>query len=222
MKQTRIRRSPEEARRLLIDAVKASARELDFNNLTVQTITQRAGMTRSAFYHYYSGIDELVLGLLEDFEEAIRASVNPWLEGRTTDIDGEDYRAATRYYLEDMFEVFLAHKDSVGAVAQAAAGNRRVFDQWQTRVIDYFVEKTAGFIRHQVTLGRSQVSDPDGVAYALILMNNAVRTDNMTRPDPQDAARTAEIIAGIWNAAIFGAEPGGVLQAAEAPATATA
>ncbi len=39
-------------------------------------------MTRSSFHHYFSSLDELAVGLLEEFEQDLRASVDPWLRGR--------------------------------------------------------------------------------------------------------------------------------------------
>lgn len=206
MKAQRIRRSREQARGQIIAAVEAALDDMDFGALTVEAVTQRAGMTRSAFYHYFTGLDELVLALLEQFEDEIRASVNAWLEGACDDDD--DYRQVTVTHLTNMYEVFETHRKSVGAVAQAASGNRRVFEQWQSRVVDYFIDKTAAFIRRQVKLGRSRIDDPGRVAKALILMNNAVGTDNLIRPDPDDPKETAKVIADIWIATIYERAPG--------------
>lgn len=169
--------------------------------LTVEGVTQRAGMTRSAFYHYYNSLDELVLELLLQFEGEVRAAVDPLLEG---EYDAEeDFRHTLKLHLTTMFEVFDEHHKSVGAVAQAASGNREVFQRWQRRVVDYYIEKTTQFIEHQVALGRSRVTDPPRVANALILMNNAVGMDNMFSAAPDDAHKLAEVIAAIWNATIY-------------------
>ncbi len=174
---------------------------MDFAALTVEEVTRRAGMTRSAFYHYFSSLDELALDLLLHFEGEVRAAVDPLLEGHY-DAE-EDYRATLLKHLTTMFEVFHLHHKSVGAIAQAASGNRRVFDQWQNSVVNYYIDKTAEFIRRQVALGRSSIDDPQRVASALILMNNAVGTANILRPDPDDPQKVAEVIAAIWNATIY-------------------
>lgn len=168
--------------------------------MTVAAVTRRAGMTRSAFYHYFSGLDELALALLEQFEGAIKASVNPWFEG---DDDTEDYRGATRRHLTDMYRVFDEHRNSVRAVFQAASVSQRVFDEWQSRMVDYYIDKTATFIRRQIALGRSRVADPERTAKALILMNNAVGNDNLLRAESDDPTETGRAIADIWNATIF-------------------
>jgi len=184
-----------------VSAAEQALEETNFNALTVEMITGRAGMTRSAFYHYFAGLEELALDLLEQFEDEIQQSVNPWLENGGTDI--ADYRGATATYLTKMYEVFHTHRNGVGAVAQAASGGGRVFAEWQRRVVDYYIDRTTAFITRQVQLGRSRVDDPRRVAKALILMNNAVGLDNLTRPDPDDPVETARVIADIWNATIY-------------------
>ena len=201
MKNKRIRRSPDEARALLTGAARDALVDADFATLTVASVTARAGMTRSAFYHYFSGLDELVLSLLEEFENAIRAAVDGWLDG---DRDSEDYRRAMFKELSTMFAVFDEHRTVVRALTQAASSSHQVLEQWQARAIDYYIDKTTRFIVRQVALGRSRVDDPRRTARALILMNNSVGFDNMLRPDPDDPAMVARTISDIWNATIYG------------------
>ncbi len=165
---------------------------------------QHAGMTRSAFYHYFSGLDDLALALLEQFEDKIRATVDPWITAERV-----DYRQATIDHLTDMFRVMFAHRRAVGAVAQAASGSPRVYHAWQRRVLDYFIDLTAHFIRRQIMLGRSKVEDPERVARALILMNNAFFNDYLMRDVPDEPLAAGRTVATIWNATIFNNhEPG--------------
>ncbi|MGI9591759.1 MAG: TetR/AcrR family transcriptional regulator C-terminal domain-containing protein, partial [Myxococcota bacterium] len=130
----------------------------------------------------------------------IRESVDDWLKNG----GDEDPVAATAAHLGAMFEVMHHHRTAVHAVAQAAGGYPTVYREWQSRVVDYFIDLTADFIRRQVARGRSRVDDPDRLARMLILMNNAVVNDNMMRDYPDDPVATARVIAGIWNAAIYG------------------
>ena len=201
MTSKRIRRSPETARATLLEAAERALDDAEHDGLTVAAVTAHANMTRSAFYHYFSGVDELVLTLLEGYEQEIREAVNPWLEGNQ---DMEDYRAATTQYLSDMYVVMQSHRNTLRAVLRAASTSRGVWDQWQTRAIDYFVELTREFIEQQVALGRSQVKDPERVARALILMNNGVWVDNTRRENPDDAMSIGRTVGGIWNTVIYG------------------
>lgn len=197
----RTRRSREEARAEILRAAHAALQDTDFNALTVDEVMSRTGMTRSSFYHYFSGLDDLALGLLEQFEHDVRAAVDPWLLGHEGDADPIQ---ATVTHLTAMFEALELHRTPAHAVAQATGGHPKVYREWQTRVLDHFIAITARFIRRQVELGRSRVADPDPLARALILMNHAVANDNLARPDPVDAAATARVLADVWNAAIYG------------------
>ncbi len=201
LKTQRVRRSRQAAREEILRAAQAAASQTDFTALTVDLVMQGTGMTRSSFYHYFSGLDDLAVGLLEEFENDVRASVDAWLEDDEGD---EDPVAATVVHLTAMFEVMDTHRTAVRAVAQAAGGYPNVYREWQSRVVEYFIDLTAGFIRREVARGRSRAEDPDRLARSLILMNNAVANDNMMRESPDEPAAIARVISGIWNASIYG------------------
>jgi AcrR family transcriptional regulator len=198
-KSQRVRRSRDSARAEILHAAQSVLSERDFASLTVDALMRETGMTRSSFYHYFTGLDDLVVELLGEFEHDIRASVDPWLRG---DLD-EDPIEATVVHLTAMFEAMEAHRAGVRTVAQAAGGHPAVYREWQRRVVDYFIDLTADFVRRQVAQGRSRVGDPDRLARALILMNNSVVNDNLLRDEPDDPASIARVLAEIWNAAIY-------------------
>eukprot|EP00439_Symbiodinium_sp_Y106_P088406 s1_g942.t1 len=188
------------AREEIIDATVAALSDTEFGGLTVDVIMRRTDMTRSSFYHYFKSVDELALEFLDRFEEAIRQPVDAWLEGNGSD----DYLNDTHRHLTDMFIAMDAHRTAMEAMERASNNNAQVYSEWRERVIEYFIEKTARFIRQQIMLGRSTVSDPDRTARALILMNNALANDNMLRAQPDDASAIGKTSADIWNAAIYG------------------
>ena len=199
-KTTRVRRSPGAARAEILRAAEAALGDMDYSALTVDIVMGYTGMTRSSFYHYFNGLDDIAVGLLDQFEQDIRDSVDRWLRG---EVEPDDNLGATEQHLRQMFEVIHSHRQAHAAVAQAASGNARVYRAWQQSVVDYFVELTTAFIQRQAALGRSQVDDPARVARALILMNNAVSNDNLSRAEPDTPQALARVIAGIWNAVIY-------------------
>ena len=199
MKNQRVRRAKEDARAEILDAAQAALEERGFGELTVETVMKRTGMSRPSFYHYFAGLDELAIGLLEELERDIRASVDVWLRGD----GGDDPKSATVQHLTDMYAVMDTHRIPVRALAQGAGGLPLVYQRWQARVVEYFIELTADFIQRQVDLRRSRVADPLRLARALILMNNAVANDAMLREEPGDLPGMAGVIAAVWNRAIF-------------------
>jgi AcrR family transcriptional regulator len=196
----RIRRTPEMAREEIIDATQAALAEMDFNALTVDAVMQRTGMTRSSFYHYFKSVDELALGFLGRLEMAIRETVDDWLNGDGSD----DYLADTHAHLTTMFVAMDNNRTGMMALARATNSSQQVHDEWRSRVIDYFIDLTARFIRQQIMLGRSKVENPDMTARSLILMNNALANDNLMRDEPDDPTEIGKVSADIWNAAIYG------------------
>lgn len=196
----RIRRTPEMAREEIIDATQAALMEMDFSALTVDAVMRRTGMTRSSFYHYFKSVDELALGFLGRLEDAIRETVDDWLNGQGTD----DYLQDTHDHLTTMFVAMEEHRTGMLALARASNSSEQVHDEWRSRVIDYFIDLTARFIRQQIMLGRSKVENPDLTARSLILMNNALANDNLMRETPDDPTAIGKVSAQIWNAAIYG------------------
>jgi len=188
------------AREEIIDATQAALMEMDFSALTVDAVMRRTGMTRSSFYHYFKSVDELALGFLGRLEDAIRETVDDWLNGQGTD----DYLQDTHDHLTTMFVAMEEHRTGMLALARASNSSEQVHDEWRSRVIDYFIDLTARFIRQQIMLGRSKVENPDLTARSLILMNNALANDNLMRETPDDPTAIGRVSAQIWNATIYG------------------
>ena len=199
-KSRRVRRSPESAKAEIIAAFEEALAETGFNELTVDAVMQRTGMTRPSFYYYFTALDDLVLGLLERFEEDVRAVSDPWLD----DIQSDDYRKATVDGIMALAAVYQTHRRTAMALLQSAWANTELYRSWQQRVIEHYIERTTRVIEEQVARGRSRVEDPPRLARALNLMTNAVFNDHILRNDPDDVTHITKVVAGIWNTSIYG------------------
>lgn len=195
----RVRRTPENARAEILAAAEAALRDAGFLALTVEHLMERTGMTRSLFYHYFKSLDEIVIALFESVEAEIQGAVDAWLEGEDT----VDPRANTVEHLTRMYEVWREHANLMRAMEQAAGRSKEAYARWQSHVVESYIDKTESFIRRQIQLGRSRVSDPRGVAQVLILMNLAVATDQTNRPEPETPARLGALVGHVWNAAVY-------------------
>ncbi|MBW2291753.1 MAG: TetR/AcrR family transcriptional regulator [Deltaproteobacteria bacterium] len=200
MTRRRLRRSPDEARNEILKAAEAVLAEFDFNQLTVELLMERTGMTRSSFYHYFSSLEEVATALFGRIEDEIAGAVDDWLVGEPAD----DPLAATTRHLTRMFEVWREHADLMRAINQLGARDRNAYEQWRGRLVDGYIEKTADFIRRQIALGHCDAPDPEQLASALILMNTGVATDQVSRPDPEPPERLGRAIARVWNSSIYG------------------
>ncbi len=197
--QKRVRRTPENARAEILAAAEAALRDSDFHSLTVETLMERTGMTRSLFYHYFKSLEEIVIALFESVEAEVKGAVDAWLEGEDT----ADPRANTVDHLTRMYEVWREHANLMRAMEQAAGRNKEAYARWQQQIVESYIDKTEAFIRRQIELGRSRVEDPRGVAHVLILMNLAVATDQIDRRVPETPARLGVVVGHIWNSAVY-------------------
>ncbi len=195
----RVRRTPENARAEILAAAEAALRDSDFHSLTVETLMERTGMTRSLFYHYFKSLEEIVIALFESVEAEVKGAVDAWLEGEDT----ADPRANTVDHLTRMYEVWREHANLMRAMEQAAGRNKEAYARWQHQIVESYIDKTEAFIRRQIRLGRSRVADPRGVAHVLILMNLAVATDQINRPVPETPARLGVLVGHVWNATVY-------------------
>ncbi len=195
----RLRRTPENARAEILAAAEAALRDSDFHSLTVETLMERTGMTRSLFYHYFKSLEEIVIALFETVEAEVSGAVDAWLEGEDT----ADPRTNTVDHLTRMFEVWREHANLMRAMEQAAGRSKEAYARWQSRVVESYIDKTEAFIRRQIALGRSRVDDPRALARVLILMNLAVATDQTNRPEPETPARLGKVVGLVWNGAVY-------------------
>ena len=199
MPHKRLRRSPDDARAEILAAAESALRDTGFHSLTVETLMERTGMTRSLFYHYCKRLDEIVIALFERVEDEVSGAVDAWLAGE----DAVDPRGNTIEHLTRMYEVWREHANLMRAMEQAAGRSKEAFSRWQHQVVESYIDKTEAFIRRQIALGRSRVDDPRGVAQVLILMNLAVATDQTNRPEPETPARLGIVVGHVWNAAVY-------------------
>lgn len=199
MTKRRLRRSPEEARQEILEAAESALAELEFSELTVELLMERTGLTRSSFYHYFGGLEEVAMALFARVEDEIAGAVDDWLVGPPA----EDPLAATTTHLVRLFEVWRRHASLLRAIQQAGARDAKAYERWRGRVVQGYVEKTADFIRREIARGLCDAPDPGGLASALILMNTGVATDQVSRPDRDPPERIGATLARIWNSSIY-------------------
>jgi AcrR family transcriptional regulator len=73
--RTRVRRAPQEARQLILDAARELVRERLPDAIGLKDVAERAGVSHALVTHYFGGIDRLVDAALEAHAEANRAEL---------------------------------------------------------------------------------------------------------------------------------------------------
>src|SRR5436190_852106 len=128
----RIRRSPEAAAREILDAAEALLAERSYREVSVDELMQRTGMTRSTFYHYFRGLDELAVALLKRVQSEMIDAVAPWLgpAAETDDLVGNIEQG-----IVGVAQVYARHGRVLAAIDQAAHQHEKVEQAWRSGVL---------------------------------------------------------------------------------------
>jgi AcrR family transcriptional regulator len=183
-------------RRRLLDATAALLEDRPWSEVTLEDVTSRARLTRTAFYRHFRDQRALLLALLEDLGVRLDLVADAWERG-----DG-DHVAQLRAALVELVGVFHRHGRLLRAVADAATQDREVA-QLYAGLGERLSTSAAERIAAEVAAGRSRVSDPEEVAAALVWMNERYLLDRFGRAPLADPARTADALAEVWLATVY-------------------
>jgi AcrR family transcriptional regulator len=160
----------------LLEAARQEFAERGFGSASIRNIAQRAGMSLSAMYHYYSGKQELLHALLDEGMDRYTAYVSAELErvGDTPhDRLGAVVAATTRFRGEHATRsnILLLEERSLEGERLAEYGRR------QAQATNYFRDP----IDAGVASGEFHTRYPEEARRAVIAMCNAV--SQWYRPD---------------------------------------
>lgn len=198
-KPRRIRRQPDDARREILDAAEALLAKRSFRELNVDDLMARTGMTRSSFYHYFRGLDEVATALMRRVQGEMMEAAAPWLEPSYAG----DPALAAEQGIRASAEVFARHGPVLGAIHEASFGSDAVQRAWRRGVLEDWISAVAARLREQHKRGLTRVAEPEEVARALLLMNTAVMVERLGKQHPDPPAAVAGTLAEIWIGALY-------------------
>lgn len=113
----------------------AAARELyeekGLSKTSVQDITNRVGVTRTLFYHYFSDKDAVTLAVLDDYIDDYVEALTYWNEGRSEGEIDEALLSVVKLLRRGLFEEDPFHK------ALASRENAALYLEFINRVADH-------------------------------------------------------------------------------------
>lgn len=196
-KTRRIRRYAEQARAEILDAAEALLSEGPYGDLTVENLMARTGMTRSAFYHYFNNREAVMIALLGRIGADLRKDILPFLKPETELSPREQVSTA----IDRAAESFGRHAVIVSSVYQAAQQHDAVEDYWRCQVLEPYIGILADLLRAHRKADLTPVDRPDEIAHALLLMNNAVMLESISKGKSlEEVARTLKT---IWIATLY-------------------
>lgn len=195
----RKRRLPRDARDEILDAAEAALAGRPFRELSVDELMSRTGMTRSTFYHYFGGLSDVAVALLDRVKAELIAAAAPMLKR------GPDDDAALIFQrgIRDSATIFARHGPVLAAIHHAASQHEDVERAWREGILGWFIDEIARLLRDLRKAGHTRVENPDEVARALLLMNQAVFVERLGKRPPDSVDSVARTLAQIWIGAVL-------------------
>jgi len=165
-----------------------------FADLKIEQIATRAGISRTAFYFYFSDKRELLMRLAEDVAELLYAEADRWWSTGKPD----ELRDAT----ETVLAVYAEHQALLGAVIEAATYDDQVGGFWRA-LIGRFVEATRQRIETEQAAGRARRDiSASAAAFALCWMveRSLYQLHHQAAPYRPEDVRDA--LVAIWLGAV--------------------
>ena len=165
---------------------------------SVDDLARGAGLSRPTFYFYFASKEAVVLTLLDRvITEADRTTPALDLVG--------DPVGSWRAIIQNIVDVFSAHRAVVAAAVRAHAASAEVRELWAT-TMQRWVSQCAELIESERARGAAPAGRPArDVAVALNLMNERVLAATFTGEQPAIAETdVTDVLLAVWLPAVYG------------------
>jgi AcrR family transcriptional regulator len=199
---TRFSSTPATPKRAAVQAalLQAAAEVLEegatYSSLSIERITRRAGLSRTAFYFYFADKRELLMALAEDVSGRFYAEAEGWFSGHGA--TPNEVRAA----LANIGALYDDHGAVVRVIVQAASSDRQIAALWRT-LMGRFVDAARGRIEREQAAGTARPGPAGALAFSLCWMSErALYEHHFHGGDDRD--ELVEALTAIWTRAIYG------------------
>jgi AcrR family transcriptional regulator len=167
-----------------------------FKDLTVDELARAAGLSRTAFYFYFPGKNQVLMAALGDVTEELYAEADRWWHG-----EGPPDQLM-RVALEGIVDVFQRHAALLRTSHEVTTYDPEFAAFYNDLVMKRFVSATAEQLRRDSRAGRLRPMDSDAVAEVLVWMVercNNVLIGAQGRP----ADQVVEAFTTVWVHALY-------------------
>jgi AcrR family transcriptional regulator len=189
------RRNRAEIQAAVRSATLELADEQSFKDLTVDRIARAAGISRTAFYFYFRGKEELLRAAVEEVTEEAFHEADRWWHG-----EGEP-RALIRRAVAGVVEVYRRHEQLMRIVQEVSTYDEELAGLWQES-IGRFIAATADHLRTEQAAGRLRPIDPEAAAESLIWMTERCNYMYLSL-GRRSAEEEIETLTDIWHHALY-------------------
>ena len=134
-----------------------------FKDLTVDELARAAGLSRTAFYFYFPGKNQVLMAAAAEIAEEYYAEADRWWSG-----EGPPEQLV-REALEGVVEAYVRHQPVLRTAVEVATYDPE-FAAFYHDLLERFVTATADQLRREHAAGSLRELDPVTVAQALVWM----------------------------------------------------
>ena len=194
-------RTPTAKREAVEAAVKNAVKDLlaegaAYTDLDVGRIAQRAGISRTAFYFYFSDKRELLMRVADEVMELLYAQADRWWSGTG------DAPTDLETVLRDAAALYREHAPVLCAIVEVSGYDSEVGDFWRS-VIDRFIEATTRRLEQE--WGPGEHSPPAAAtAYALSWMTERTYYEALFVDGDDHWEPVLDAIVAVWIRTVYG------------------
>jgi AcrR family transcriptional regulator len=170
-----------------------------FRDMTVSSVTDPAGVGRSAFYQYFKDLHELMETLLDTVRGEILAVTGPWFTGVGDPV------VLLNESLGGLVEVCYHRGPILRAIDDAASTDKQLEKAW-TQIFDQFNDAVTA--RIEADQGQGLIPDfaARPVAIALNHLDASTLIDAFGQRPRRKREPVLEALARIWISTLYGSE----------------
>jgi AcrR family transcriptional regulator len=167
-----------------------------YTDLDVGRIAQRAGISRTAFYFYFSDKRELLKRITEDVIALMYEEAQRWWSGTG------DGPADLETALRNAAVLYRDHAPVLRAIVEVSGYDAEIGDFWRA-VIDRFIDATTELLKREWG-PEARSPSPAATAYSLSWMTERVYYEALFLPGDGHWAPLLDAVVGIWQRSIYG------------------
>jgi TetR/AcrR family transcriptional regulator, ethionamide resistance regulator len=176
--------------RAILDATEQMLALQPFRDLTVEDVMNKAGLTRTAFYRYFPDLESVVVRLMEQLVDELRAASAQWLAS-------DDPATQLHESLLQFASVYRDHGRLMQAFYDAAGAGPDLKDLWGA-TIGELIAPVEAHTQSLMAAGRVEVEYPVETIRALSVLTDRYLLDVYWKFDEVPIERPAAVLEQIW------------------------
>ena len=194
---------PSTAKRIQVQgAVLAATEELlgaggSFQELKIERIATAAGLSRTAFYFYFTDKRELLMRLAEDITARLYEQADHWFS--STD---DDPAAQMHDAIDAIAELYAEHGPLLRAIVEVSTYDEEVAVFWRA-LLQRFADATTQRIEAEQAAGRSAALPAAATGFALVWMTERSFYQQLVQGAPVPREELVAALDGIWLRSIY-------------------